>query len=85
MARSEGRRLERGTTAREMLADLLASQDRAMLLARLQAIANSMPRPSIRVERGLLWRHIEDVRREFRDWTWERLGREVNRRMEVRR
>ena len=34
-----------------------------------------------RVARGLLWRHIEDVRREHRDWTWERVATEVERRM----
>jgi hypothetical protein len=31
--------------------------------------------------RGLLWRHIEDVAREHPEWTWERQGREVQKRM----
>lgn len=33
-------------------------------------------------ERGLLFRHLEDVRRETPGATWEVMGREVRRRME---
>lgn len=35
-----------------------------------------------RTERGLLFRRLEDVRREMPDATWEAMGREVRRRME---
>lgn len=34
-----------------------------------------------RTERGLLFRHLADVRREMPDATWEAMGREVRRRM----
>lgn len=37
---------------------------------------------SDRLERGLLWWHLADVRREHPTWTWAAQGREIRRRME---